>query len=580
MRRWYTGRLSDTITFAFIYRRDGVVTGLFVSSHLHCQPRPLLYPRHINKRNMMYTTFVLFFCQLFSSTLAQEAAWATSTTTATASSAQSVSTACGYIIDQADPDITDSFFLASEAYACLTSVPLNIDVALRFIEYYNTTLQFQSTLAFLKDPPPGYQQPAVDVLQGLEEIHQNLMTGVYHNQYEFEASVQQLVYRMHDAHVVLEAGILSAFTFGSPYDIMSISVDGIEPPQIYLAQDVLDGDAEGWTPTAIQEINGEDATTYLTRFAASYSFGGLEPHADWNELMYTPVQDILGMGSTFGWSVPLYPGDDLNFTYANGTLLDTKWLAIYQNDYRTGPLATGGDFYNYFVLGFLPASFTGPEIRQNPSDPSGNDTDTGSTVNATSWANVSTAYPTNPDIVQPALSVTGGGYLTGYLLNDSAIGVLSLPSFQEYGDVVGTFADTIQEFINRTQIAGLEKIIIDLQQNAGGSPLLAFDTFTRFFPNIEPFAGSRRRVHELANVLGGATTEFWLSLTKDNETYDYDIYHDAYAADEWVIADRINAATNQSFQSWQQYQGPVVVNADDFSFTVSTIRDIRSLLQC
>ena len=54
-------------------------------------------------------------------------------------------------------------FFASEVYECLSSVPFNPAVGLRFIEYFNTTIQFQSTLAYLRDPPTGYQQPAIDV---------------------------------------------------------------------------------------------------------------------------------------------------------------------------------------------------------------------------------------------------------------------------------------------------------------------------------------------------------------------------------------------------------------------------------
>jgi hypothetical protein len=61
-------------------------------------------------------------------------------------------------------------------------VPLNDAVALRFIDYYNTTLQFQSTLAYLKSPPEGYQQPAVDLLAGLQDIKDNITAGAYQNQ--------------------------------------------------------------------------------------------------------------------------------------------------------------------------------------------------------------------------------------------------------------------------------------------------------------------------------------------------------------------------------------------------------------
>jgi hypothetical protein len=130
-------------------------------------------------------------------------------------------------------------FYASDVYECLTSVPFNDAVATRFINYYNTTLQFQSTLAYLKNPPQGYQQPAVDVLQGLQQIQQNVTDGHYPNEYTFEADLQLLVYSLHDAHVSLTAGALSAFSFGSPYSISSASIDGKQPPQVYITGTTL-----------------------------------------------------------------------------------------------------------------------------------------------------------------------------------------------------------------------------------------------------------------------------------------------------------------------------------------------------
>ena len=128
----------------------------------------------------------------------------------------------------------DYVFLAHDAYECLTSVPFNPAVATRFIDYFNTTIQFQSTLAYLRNPPAGYQQPAVDVLDALEHIQQNITDGYYKNEYAFEANFQALIYSMHDMHVDISAGALSAFSFGSPYYLLSVSKDGKQVPQVYL----------------------------------------------------------------------------------------------------------------------------------------------------------------------------------------------------------------------------------------------------------------------------------------------------------------------------------------------------------
>jgi hypothetical protein len=115
----------------------------------------------------------------------------------------------------------------------LTSVPFNQAVADRFITYLNQTWQFQSTLSFLKSPPATYQQPAVDLLGGLKNIRGRVAANSYPNQYAFEVAVQKLVLNAHDAHLSLYAGILDAFTFASPYDLVSVSRDGKEQPKVY-----------------------------------------------------------------------------------------------------------------------------------------------------------------------------------------------------------------------------------------------------------------------------------------------------------------------------------------------------------
>jgi len=114
-------------------------------------------------------------------------------------------------------------------------VPFNGAVATRFLKYYNDTIQFQSNLAYLKDPPASYQQPKVDLVGGLAAIQADIDSGTFTNQYEFEATLQSLIYSTHDAHLNLIAGILGIFTFGSVWDIASVSLDGISLPKVYFS---------------------------------------------------------------------------------------------------------------------------------------------------------------------------------------------------------------------------------------------------------------------------------------------------------------------------------------------------------
>jgi len=236
-------------------------------------------------------------------------------------------------------------------------VPFHKAVATNFIKYFNETIQFHSSLAYLKTPPSGYQQPAVDVFAALDVIQKHVDEGFYASQYAFEADFQLLIQSMHDDHVVVSAGLMSTFSFGSLYSITSASSDGKEPPKVYFTDDIIDGQVEGWQPSAIKTINGEDAVDFLTKYAALQSSGNIEPHADWNALMRSPPLDIQGWLTPFDGAGSFYPGDDLKFVLENGSNIDSSWIAIYNDDVNiTGPLTTGGDMYNFFVLGLVSIS--------------------------------------------------------------------------------------------------------------------------------------------------------------------------------------------------------------------------------
>ncbi|KAI1747147.1 hypothetical protein F4782DRAFT_552494 [Xylaria castorea] len=201
---------------------------------------------------------------------------------------------CGELIDIVNTGT--SVFYASAAYDCLLSVPFNDAVALRFIDYYNTTMQFHSTVSLLPNPPEGYQQPAFDLLKGLASLRDNVTANVYRNQ-----------------HVDLSAGILAAFTFSSPLDIVSASIDGKE--EIWFKEYIINylNTPGSPPPSPIVSINCEDVVEYLTRFAALNSKGTLEPHADWNKLMASPALDIQVSFSLFASGATFYRGDKVNF---------------------------------------------------------------------------------------------------------------------------------------------------------------------------------------------------------------------------------------------------------------------------
>jgi hypothetical protein len=291
--------------------------------------------------------------------------------------------------------------------------------------------------------------------------------------------------------------------------------------------------------------------------------------------MASPAQDIQGYDSVWTAGATFYPGDTLTFVLENGTKIGpTPWYAEYHSPGPTGPLQTGTDFYNFFVLGLYPesynpyANFT-PATGTNPATPSSSaassirrdDTTDEETV-LNSWNNL--AYPDFPDIAQEDLGTFGGGSVSGYFIDELA--VLSIPNFIETGLAVGTFSQTIQDFITNSTAAGMKKVVIDVQQNWGGDAFLAFDAFRQFFPNIDPYGGSRLRANSPANVMGQTITSYWQDIDDEEDEDFYKLY-----TSEWVSSTRLNANTNRTFSSWNESFGPSQKSGDYFTTTVRLI---------
>lgn len=249
-----------------------------------------------------------------------------------------------------------------------------------------------------------------------------------------------------------------------------------------MVDDVTDAPTSGgaWEPSAIVKINDHDVTEYLAQLTAMNAIGGLEPHADWNQLMSSPVLDVLGQYSILEGYITFYPGENMTLTLANGTTLGpVPFYASYNGPENTGPLVTGGDFYNFFVLGFYPALYDPFAFQTSEPTPSATDAQTSSDPTETASAEPTSlghpAYPDNPVIYQPDLG--SSGVLSGYFLRDISTAVLSIPSFQAFDTAVQTFSATVGKFLAQSKEAGMKKILVDLQENGGGDTFLAIDTF-------------------------------------------------------------------------------------------------------
>ncbi|OCL15239.1 hypothetical protein AOQ84DRAFT_329766 [Glonium stellatum] len=361
---------------------------------------------------------------------------------------------------------------AQLAYECITSVPLNASAALALTKSLRPYLRWQSTTAYLKNPPAEYVkkiQNPVDIFGGLDAIDKNLTSGVWTQEYQFGWSLYRLLQSTHDGHLVFIPDVIgTVFNWARTIPLVSVSKDGISLPKPYVYPDILAASLGNvsYTPSPIVTINGEQATSYLEKWS---QFGSLQDRdALYNNVFYELAPVSLGasgsgMGTFTGggrgrW---VYPGATTELGFANGTKVT----------------------YTNFAKVLIP--FTGITSGQSLYD----------IWFATPWA---PGYPS--PVVRQINNLIAGYYLEGSHYSDVA--VLSVPSFVSLDTAEIQFQDVGKQFISAAKAAGKTKLIIDLSANGGGTILQGYDLFKQLFPSIIPYGANRFRAFETTNIIG------------------------------------------------------------------------------
>ena len=96
----------------------------------------------------------------------------------------------GIQLDSNSNKATAAVLKPSEVYACLRSIPYDRQKDTEQIAWIKYLLQFQSTLAYLKNPPSSYPLPAVDLIGGLDRISSAITDGKYSDEYSIEVCLQ------------------------------------------------------------------------------------------------------------------------------------------------------------------------------------------------------------------------------------------------------------------------------------------------------------------------------------------------------------------------------------------------------
>ncbi|KAK4177825.1 hypothetical protein QBC36DRAFT_326230 [Triangularia setosa] len=366
----------------------------------------------------------------------------------------------------------------SLAFACLKSMPLYADVAKRQVDYLAPLIEWQSTVAYLRDPPKGYLSEGVDLTQGFKDIAANLQERKpkYSNTFDFLADLHTLLStRVRDGHFSARSLLLELFTFERGTQFVPISEDGLKTPRLYLRDDVKHY-SDGYTPSPISTINGVPVIDFFLKLSIQSS-ASHDPDARFNSLFPSLSKDANLNHAEENDIYILGLEDTTTVKLQNGTTLDFDNTAYVRANFSN--IDSGPSLYKTYGQGNGTAPSTFAQIFYN-------------------WAEQNWTAPRNgfpiPSNTTPSES------LRTFLLPDATFedtAVFALNSFVEaetpYANLASLYFaarvnNVTRDFINAAKASNRTKLILDLQGNGGGFTDYITVVYFHLFPPSDPTA--------------------------------------------------------------------------------------------
>ncbi|KAI0532324.1 hypothetical protein GGR58DRAFT_523341 [Xylaria digitata] len=406
---------------------------------------------------------------------------------------------------------------ASLAYDCLKSVPVHKEAAVRLLDGLKPFLEWQSDQAFLKNPPPDYPYPPVDIFGELERIRSNLEANKYSGELEWQEDLfKNIVGKPHNGHLSYHPDLLTVpFEWVRPWTLVSVSEDGTSLPVIKVLEDAV---SPSETSSHIIEINGVDAATFIEE-RVSDSSNAQDPDAGYNTMFFSQANkaglQANGYFEGGGRERFFYPGNATSLTFANGTTVVKPNIAgFHYGPYDWNNVVDAETMHKEFCRGAYVTSTAARDDKPNQID----------------------GYP------EPIL-ITDDQTVSGYFIDE--------PGFEDVA-VLNFFAEAVE--------AGKTKLIIDLQANGGGTILQGYDTFRQIFPDIIQDGPSRWRSSSSFEALSQTFSPLCSNYTPKADFQDLD--NVCTTVNNW--RNDLNE-TNGRFTSYADKFGPLTLSGDSYT---------------
>lgn len=467
------------------------------------------------------------------------------------------------------PSATQAVVPAQAAENCLKSVPIDKKEDLALIDELKLYINWQSNLAYLRDPPEGYTEPRVDIDEELDRIRNDLSDGKYNDEYTLLYDISTSISKCYDFHFGFRPDIRNVFRFRrgnvgktlkDEFALVSVSSDGKELPKLYNYYDIINSEEKA---SPISQINNQSAEDFVQKWSEVFEYH--EDHARYNRLFPNQAQISTGVIVNYFGRANVPDGDYTYVTHENKSSIRYFNNAIVSLDSFDG-VEDGKAFADRFLNQGPPqATETGLKAKRATATLTGSPT----------TAATATGFP-KPEILHSE-AVIGGYYLSGNGYDDVA--VLSVPSFNpetENGPV--EFQDLIGTFLKNATSNGKKKLVIDLRGNGGGRVFLGYDLFKQLFPSMDPYGASTFRANQAFNITGLFFTAVLENVTYEDALADFEAAGlQSQIATLWPSIFNYKNAINidgSNFTSWEDYFGPQVRNGDNF--TVPQRKDLNN----
>ncbi|KAF2740874.1 hypothetical protein EJ04DRAFT_168915 [Polyplosphaeria fusca] len=451
---------------------------------------------------------------------------------------------------------------AASAFACLKSVPVDVEGDSKLIDELKLVWQWQSEIAYLKNTPSEWEYGSLDAEAELDKIKAGLAN--FSSEYDVQTAIQDIVTKSGNYHWNYTPDILQIFQWTRAADLVALSSDGTSLPKIYDKDDanVLKSGRNG-SVSAIKEINGVEAGEYVLKLASLEQY--IDSDGRLNSMWYKGDTESMG---TFQFQTR-YDGPSTKFTFENGT--EVEYDNVASTDVSGWEdVSDGKSFFSVFCDGAT-AGFSKDNndikegriyVRPSPHIPAkGRAPSTYHTININKRQSIPSTYP-------DAIEAASDGSVAGYFLEGDEyddVAVLKIITFSPDGDSSGNeFQTVIKEFLQKCIDEKKQKLIIDLRENGGGATHLLLDSFMQLFPDEIPFSGQRYRAMEQFLKIGDAVDEI---SNSENLLTAFEVATDSNLTDLyrfWHYQDFVNAQ-GENFKSWDDFNGPLQFNEDNFT---------------